>query len=368
MNKGCLWGEMHEHAIVFFDFVAGGYRFKLTCILVIMDKIKSLCQALNGYSKLLILPHNDPDPDAIAAAVGLRYLVKEISGIDVIVHYHGIIGRAENKALVRYLKNPLRRLRNKEICQEVPVALVDTQPGAGNNPLPENIQARIVIDHHAWRETSSQVEFVDVRPEIGASATIITEYLQATDITIPSYLATALFYGIKTDTMGLGRGASPDDAAAYFFLQPKIDVEALVQIERAQVPANYFKSLNAALHAARLYDDIVVSYLGMMKYPDLGAEIADMFWRLKGVKWVVCMGIYHDDLILSVRSRSRKIGAGNLAQHIVGDLGTAGGHGTMAGGQIRFHEQNPRQLAEHLANTALKYIKGDDAITGISLI
>lgn len=83
-----------------------------------------------------------------------------------------------------------------------------------------------MIDHHTRRDSSSQARFVDIRPEVGASATIITEYLQAANFTISSFLATALFYGIKTDTLGLGRGAAPDDTAVYFYLKPKVDVEA----------------------------------------------------------------------------------------------------------------------------------------------
>ncbi len=333
-----------------------------------MDKLEQLREALDGHSNLLIIPHNDPDPDAIAAAVSLRYLVAEMYGVEAKIKYHGIIGRAENKALVRYLKHPLKRLHHKDIDQDIPVALVDTQPGAGNNPLPERIQARIVIDHHAWRDSSSLVQFSDVRPEIGASATIITEYLQATNLEIPSLLATALFYGIKTDTMGLGRGASAQDANAYFFLQPKVDVEALIQIESAQVPVSYFQGLNAAMQATRVYGDLLITYLGLTKYPDLGAEIADLLWRLKGAKWVICLGVYEDYLNLSVRSRSRKIGAGNLVQQIVGDLGTAGGHGTMAGGHVLLNRRDPVRLSEQLAKNALQYIKGDTSLVGKPLI
>ncbi len=173
--------------------------------------------------------------------MSLRYLVAEIFGVEAQIMYHGIIGRAENKAMVRYLKHPLKRLHQKDIDQEIPIALIDTQPDAGNHPLVKNIQARIVIDHHAWRETSSLAHFVDVRPEIGATAIILTEYTQAANLDIPLFLATALFYGIKTDTKGLARGASPNDTAAYFYLQPKMDVEALAQIERAQVLQDLFQ-------------------------------------------------------------------------------------------------------------------------------
>jgi len=333
-----------------------------------MEKLESLREALGKYAELLIIPHNDPDPDAIAAAVGLQYLVKEMFHVDARIRYQGIIGRAENKALVRYLNYPLKRISRKEIRLDTPIALVDTQPGAGNNPLTKSMQARIVIDHHPWRDASAQVEFADVRPKIGASATIITEYLQTANLQIPPQIATALFYGLQTDTIGLGRGATPEDIAAYFYLQPKIDVKALVQIQRAQVPVSYFYSLNAALEATRVFDELVISYLGNMSYPDLGAEIADLLWRLRGAQWVICMGVYNNELILSVRSRNQRIGAGKLVQHIVGGQGTSGGHGTMAGGQIELHQRDPIQLSEQLIEIALQYVKGDKSMVGKPLI
>jgi nanoRNase/pAp phosphatase (c-di-AMP/oligoRNAs hydrolase) len=74
-----------------------------------------------------------------------------------------------------------------------------------------------------------------VRPELGANSTILTEYLNAADIDLPIPLATALFYGIKTDTMGLGRSGTKADIEAYAFLVPRIDSRALFEIERAQV-------------------------------------------------------------------------------------------------------------------------------------
>ena len=113
-----------------------------------MDHLITLQKAVNGISNILILPHNDPDPDAIAAAVGLRYLLVENFGIEARIAYHGMIGRAENKALVSYLKHPMHRLTPGKLRQDIPIALVDTQPGAGNNPLPRNITPSIVIDHH----------------------------------------------------------------------------------------------------------------------------------------------------------------------------------------------------------------------------
>jgi nanoRNase/pAp phosphatase (c-di-AMP/oligoRNAs hydrolase) len=313
-------------------------------------------RTVGPHGQVLILPHNDPDPDAIASAVALRHLLAQ--RLDTVVHlaYRGIIGRAENKALVRYLEHPLRRLTAADL-RKLPILLVDTQPGAGNNALQAQATSLAVIDHHPWREASATAAYADVRPELGATSTIVAEYLQAAGIEPPTQLATALFYGIKTDTMGLSRGASGADVAAYFGLQPRIDVEALVEIERAQVPAVYFQKLDAALHTALVYDDVVLAHVASMDRPDMAAEMADLLLRLRGIEWVICSGAYKDTLFLSIRTRSRRGDAGKLAQAIVGQQGSAGGHGSMAGGQVPLNGQDAAQMAAQLGQLALRYLR-----------
>lgn len=315
-----------------------------------------LYEAVGDATSLLILTHNDPDPDAIASAAALQWLLKERMGVEAHVAYKGIVGRAENKALVRYLGYPLRLLMEAEVSRSLPVALVDTQPGAGNNALPSSSEIAIVFDHHPLREETQAAAFADVRPNVGATSTILTQYCQVADAELPPSVATALFYGIKTDTMGLGRGASQSDVAAYFYLQSRVDVRALVNIERAQVPAEYFQGLVAALQSAYVYDDVLISYIGEMPRPDLTAEMADLFLRLRGIEWVMCMGVYEDEMILSVRTNSQR-GAGQLIQSIVADLGSAGGHGSMAAGQIPLDGQNPEILSHRLKERALKYLR-----------
>jgi nanoRNase/pAp phosphatase (c-di-AMP/oligoRNAs hydrolase) len=321
------------------------------------DRLKRLYDTVSGAESVLILPHNDPDPDAIASALALRYVLEQRLSIKTIIAYKGIIGRAENRALVRYLGSPLRRLTAQDLRQPMPIALIDTQPGTGNNALPPNSTASIVIDHHPWHEATAAARFADIRTEVGATSTILTEYLQITGLEPAPPLATTLFYGIKTDTLGLGRGASPADARAYFYLQPRIDVEALVEIERAQVPPEYFKSLTATLQAARIYDGVVNSYMGQLKYPDLAAEMADLLLRLQGTQWAMCMGTYQDNLILAVRTRRPRGGAGQFMRSIVGGRGTAGGHGTMAGGQVPLQDQDPQELVTQLSQQALHLLK-----------
>ena len=332
------------------------------------NRLDLLFEAVGDADTILILPHNDPDPDAIASAVALRHLLMEALNVESTIAYQGIVGRAENRALLRYLGQPLRPLTDADLAGEVPIALVDTQPGAGNNALPAGSEVTIVIDHHTWREPTATAAYVDVRPEAGATSTILTEYLQAAGLEPEPPLATALFYGIKSDTRGLSRGAGPADTAAYLYLQPRVDTQALAEIEYAQVPASYFKSFDATLQAARVYDGVVVAYVGLMAYPDLTAEMARLLLRLEKSRWVVCMGVHQDVLILSVRTQSPTGGAEELVQAIVGDEGTAGGHGLMAGGQVPLKGRDPEQVVHLLRQRALRVLQVPPEVRGERLI
>lgn len=333
----------------------------------LLGRPETLYEAFGDTESFLILTHNDPDPDAIASATALQWLLKEKTGAEGHIVYKGIVGRAENKALVRYLGYPLRLLTEAEVSQSLPIVLVDTQPGAGNNALPSASQVVAVFDHHPLREETFAASFIDVRPDVGATSTILTEYCQSAGTELPPSIATALFYGIKTDTMGLGRGAAQADVAAYFYLQSRVDVQALVQIERAQVPQEYFQGLVAALQSAYLYDNVLIAYIGEMQRPDLTAEMADLFLRLRGVDWVMCMGVYEDQMTLSMRTNSQQ-GAGQLIQSVVGDLGSAGGHGSMSAGQIPLDGQNPEILSHRLKERVLKYLEVDSDVAAQKLI
>jgi nanoRNase/pAp phosphatase (c-di-AMP/oligoRNAs hydrolase) len=248
------------------------------------------------------------------------------------------------------------------------VALVDTQPGVGNSPLRQPADVALVIDHHPWHSSSSTARFADVQPEIGATSTILTHYLRAAGLELPVPIATALFYGIKADTMGLGRSHAAADVEAYAYLVPRIDSRALFEIERAQVPGEYFKSLVDTLTATRIYRDVLIANVGWMKYPDLAAEIADWLLRLKGIQWVVCLGTHKENMIVAVRSRNQNGGAGLLAQSIIGNLGTAGGHGSMAGGQVRLEGREPSQLAEKISQATMNYFNINPEETSRSLL
>jgi len=319
------------------------------------NRLNCLAETLTGAKQVLILPHNNPDPDAIASALAFQALLTQHFGLDTTVAYRGAIGRAENQALMRYLDYPLKRLTTADLEAASHLVLVDTQPDAGNCPLPMGAIPDVIIDHHPLRTAYREAPYVDIRPQVGATASLLVEYLRAANVPVETQLATALFYGIKTDTQGLERGTANCDRAAFGYLGPQVDLAAIFKIEHAPMPGDYFNTLTFALQSARCYDHVVVSYLGAMSYPDLAANIADFFMRRQGSRWVFCAGIHKEHLYLSVRT-SYQQGAGRLIQSVVGERGSAGGHGSMAGAQIPLNGAPPDHLMDELSRHFLEQL------------
>ena len=328
------------------------------------SQLDALLEALEATPNILILPHNNPDPDAIASAVAAQYLIDKQLGRKCRIRYKGFIGRAENRALVKFLRNPLQPITDADIDWADALILVDNQPGAGNSASDGALPVAVIVDHHPLLRTSSHATFIDVRPKFGATATILTNYVQEANLPLSAPLATALFYGIKTDTLGLVRGVSEEDIAAYLYLQPYVDINALISIETAQVPADYFAQLDTAVREAQVYQEAIVAFIGPMSYPDLTSEMADLLLRLEGVQWSVCMGTHNGTLSISVRTRRRRGGAGKLIQAMVEEDGTAGGHGMMAGGQIPLDTWSTPTLVAELTRRMLLHL--DISLTTVS--
>ncbi|MBD3236747.1 MAG: hypothetical protein GF330_08595 [Candidatus Eisenbacteria bacterium] len=299
-------------------------------------RLQRLLQHLEPARRLLILTHDNPDPDALASGWVLRTIVRRRLGLRADLAHGGIIGRAENRALVRLLRIPLRRLGEIRLraARYDAIALVDTQPAAGNNLLPAGRLPDVVIDHHPVRRATREVPFVDVRPGYGACASMLFEYLRAAGLLEDRRLATALFYAIRSETQNLGREATSGDRGAFQALFPRVDNRLIARIEQAPIARDYLALLNSAFEATRLYGSLSVTRLGRMPYPDVAAELADLLLRIDEVRWAFVSGIYRDRLYLSIRTSQRRRNAGRLLQRVVGDAGRAGGHGMMAGGSV----------------------------------
>lgn len=318
-------------------------------------RLDHLHKATKG-GPVLILTHNNPDPDALASGLALAHILIELWGVPSRLMYSGLVARAENKAMLRILVPEWEHVENpEEFDGYSAIALVDTQPGAGNNRLTDERLPDIVIDHHhPIRDGLEKVPYIDMRPDVGATVSLLYQHLETAELQPDLRLATAMFYGLQTDTQGLSRGASPVDQYVYFKLLSMIDHKKLIQVERAGLPRDYYRAFNKGLEATKLFDHTAVAYLGLLHRPDFVAEMADLLIRLEMVRAVMCLGHHENILYLSLRTEPSGIDAGNLIQQIIIQPGKAGGHGTMAGGQVNLSGLELELIVRQITDRFLK--------------
>lgn len=299
------------------------------------DKLDRLIQYARSHQRALILTHDNPDPDSIAAGVALAHLLERLAHVEAIVAFGGIVGRAENRALVKVLKLPVVPVSRVVFDDYDLICMVDTQPEQGNHSLPARHFPDVVIDHHPERPDSHLAPIADVGGPIGATSTLLAEYFRASGLKVPPHVATALFYGIKADTRDLGRQTTPQDVEAYLWLFPMVDKAALGEIEHPTLPDDYFRLYHTAIEKAQVFEDAVVCDLGEIYAPDMVAEVAERFMFLEGMRWSLAFGEYEDALYFSVRTSDRRMNAGRLIREVIEARGgSAGGHGTMAGARL----------------------------------
>jgi nanoRNase/pAp phosphatase (c-di-AMP/oligoRNAs hydrolase) len=297
-------------------------------------RLSKLEQLLKTKSRLLIVMQDNPDPDSIASAIALRKIANSLNNVQCTIAHGGTVGRAENRALVRYLGLNLRPCTEIEFERFDCIAMVDAQPGTGNTSLPAGMVPDIVIDHHPLRAATRAVKFIDIRREYGATATILLEYLIQAGIEPDIQLATALFYAIRSDTQDLGKQAIKADIEAVALLFPLANKRMLSEIQRGSVPRAYFRMLDEALRNARIYGHAVITRLAVLDNPDMIAEVADLLLREDETYWTMCMGISGGKLFISIRTSKEDARADKIIRRVVAGKGTGGGHQTFAGGQI----------------------------------
>jgi len=327
-----------------------------TPIKVSQDRLQELLEVIKGSRTLLILTHDNPDPDALASASCLKYIISKITGARVKIGYGGMIGRAENRAMLRHLRLHTVRLTESSIKRYQSVILIDTQPMTGNNSLPKSVKAKGVIDHHPLRKTT-KAPFLDIRPNYGANASIMTEYLLASGLDIPTNLATALFYGIGSETQDLGRETSEADTNAYLALFPRTNKKVLSKIRHPALDKNHFAYLARAISNAVTYKNAIATMLGSVENPDIVALVAEMLIALNRISWCMCSGRYGNTILLSMRTTRAKGRAGVLARKIVRPIGTAGGHDMIAGGQVDCTGKTEQERDEMEQRLRAKFFK-----------
>lgn len=282
--------------------------------------------------------HDYPDPDAISSAVALKYLADKSFNITSRIVYSGIIGRMENKTMVDILELPLYKLKPEDLKKYKHIALVDTQPAFENNSFPKNRKATIVLDQHA-SEVKPEGECVVVDTDCGATAVILAKALVLLELEITSQVATALAYGIISDTMNLYRVKAPDVIATYLEIIPFCDLKALARIQNPVRSRRFFATLGKGIQNAVARSGLITVHLGSVENPDLVSQIADFLLTYKSMKRSFCTGRYQGRLHASLRMEKSNVNAGSIMRDIFDNRGDAGGHDVIAGGSFTVGEE-----------------------------
>ncbi len=319
--------------------------------------LRELAQLGKRISPLLILTHDYPDPDSLASAWILAFLAQGVAKIRCRIAYGGVISRKENRLMAERLNLPARPLRPGEIAAAEHVALVDTQPHFRNNRFPPRRRPQIIIDHHP-RHAETAADLVLIDETAGATTTILAEALLLSGLKASRRLATAIVYGIGSETQNLGREATIRDLSVYQAFWPRANVKTLWRIAYPRRPTNYFADLARGLRRAFECRGVVVSHLGPLAGPEHVAQIADFLLTCEKSRWVLVTGRHQGRLYISLRTDDPVGEAGRLLKRILGPNGRGGGHSMIAGGTVAVgedaHELQWREAEERLAAAFLE--------------
>src|SRR5215470_778850 len=299
-----------------------------------VERIRSLF----GEKKVHILLQHDPDPDAIGSALALRELLGRNRPTTPIVTF-GEVTRPENLAMIRLLEIQIERISYEDLHKDgARLALVDVQPPYFDRPLG---RVDLVVDHHPKR-TAFKARFTDLRTSYGATSTIFTEYLRAIGMEPSQRLATALLYGIKTDTLFLERGSILADLSAFNFLYPLANKAMITRIERPALPREDLEAMGRALSRLQVDNGVAVIHLGEINREDVIPQMAEFCLQIEGVEWSAVSGLVKDRVVICVRNVGYVKSAGDIMKRLYDDIGSAGGHRAMAKAVVpldRFQER-----------------------------
>jgi len=303
--------------------------------------LSRLYQLFSHEDRLLILIN--ADPDSIASALALKRLLWRRISACAISHIQPIT-RAQNERLVELLRISLTPYPEINPAEFNCKALVDNQPG--HHEIFAAHQYDVVIDHHP-RLPDTTARLVDIRPEYGANSSIMTEYLRAARIKPSLKLATALYYGITSDTANFERPAVEADVRAFHYLFKYTRRPLVRSLEFAEFNISMLKYFQQAFSRYRIRHHRLYAFLGPVSTPDILVILADFFLRAREISWTIIGGIYEDKLVVIFRNDGIRKNAGALARKAFGKLGSAGGHASSARAEV------PLALIDDLAPNAL---------------
>jgi len=312
-------------------------------------RIQTFYNCFNRQDTVLVAIN--ADPDAIASALAIKRLLwRKVASVTI--SNINIVERPDNLAMIKYVSADMIHLKKIRCAEFTKKVIVDSQPD--HSELFENLKPDIVIDHHPL--TSFCALYSDVRPQYGACASIMTEYLRAARITPSIKLATALFHAIKVDTKNFERNAGSEDLRAFRYLYKYANTNLSGKIENSEIKSSYLHFFSSALNEKMLSKSRIFSHLGKVPNPDVCVLIADFFMKIDLVDWTFISGIYNDKLIIISRSHGYYRNAGKTITKAFKALGSAGGHKSMARAEISLSELPP-QLKISSIKSVQKWVK-----------
>jgi nanoRNase/pAp phosphatase (c-di-AMP/oligoRNAs hydrolase) len=288
-------------------------------------KVQQYQRYFADADRVLILLHNDPDPDALASGLALRNILRRTKTTAIIGAMQGVT-RPENLRMANMLDIQVEPIAPETLSGFERIATVDVQPHYFNGLL-ERVD--LVIDHHPEQPGYSAV-FKDIRADYGSTSTILTEHLRAVDVNISERTATAMLYAIKSDTLFFSRHTNRSDLEAFTFLYPMADAALIRKMEGAEITMDRLQYVLKATQAGAKRGQVFSAFLGDAPREDFITYTADFFLQLEDIKWTMISGVVNDTLILSVRNLGYSRNAGEFVKKWFAEIGSAGGHRSMA--------------------------------------
>ena len=284
------------------------------------------------FNEIVIQCHDNPDADALASGYALyTYLQKNGKEVSFIYGGKNRIRKSNLVLMIKELKIPVKYCEEMEAPELL--VTVDCRYGEGNVARfpAKNIA---VIDHH--RITGPLPELADVRSNLGSCSTLLWQLMkeEGYDLNADKKLATALYYGLYTDTNELTEISHPLDKDLRD--EAEFDSALITRLRNANLSLEELEVAGAALLRSDYNDDYRFAVVKAGECdPNILGIISDLVLAVDSVDTCMVFNVAHGEVKISVRSCIKEIKASEMAQAICEGIGSGGGHFVKAGGRIK---------------------------------
>jgi nanoRNase/pAp phosphatase (c-di-AMP/oligoRNAs hydrolase) len=348
------------------------------------ERARGFAEAL-GAAKgkhLLVALRGHPDPDGIASALAQAHIAQRLGVAKTTISYCHELSHRENRALVKLLNVEMRKMKSVvDLAEPVDfLGLVDAHDVDPDMAGVDSIETLTIVDHHR-AHAPPRARFVDMRNDVGATATIFVEYLQelfplSADSDDDRRVATALMHGLATDTDDFSLARTTDFRAAAQ-LADICDRDLLQDLSRRLIAPSAMDVIARALAALVVRRNFAMSGVGFVSESerDTIAQAADFLIRREDIDTVVVYGIVGERFIEgSLRTHSPSVDPAVWLEQAFGhdERGKAYGGGRRDKGGFRIpigflgratDRAQLWALVEHAARQALLKQLGEESPT-----